>query len=117
MDNFNRPVHFLKFADQIYVQTWHGDRGFKKILYDMNDGLKYPDYAQMDLAVSGSDFGTKNYRSAFRYADMPRCAVIVTVLLAILVAISVFQFFALGDNEARAAKRAARKLARGGVAV
>ena len=48
---------------------------------------------------------------------MPRCAVIVSVLLAILVAISVFQFFALGDNEARAAKRAARKLARGGVAV
>ena len=68
VDNFNRPVHFLKFADQIYVQTWHGDRGFKKILYDMNDGLKYPDGAQMDLAVSGSDFGTRVFRSAFRYA-------------------------------------------------
>ena len=68
VDNFNRAVHFLKFADQIYVQTWHGDRGFKKILYDMNDGLKYPDGAQMDLAVSGSDFGTRVFRSAFRYA-------------------------------------------------
>lgn len=68
VDNFNRPVHFLKFADQIYVQTWHGDRGFKKILCDMNDGLKYPDGAQMDLAVSGSDFGTRVFRSAFRYA-------------------------------------------------
>lgn len=67
VDNFNRPIHFLKFDDQIYVQTWHGDRGFKKILYDLDDGLKYPDGAQMDLAVSGSDFGTRIYRSAFRY--------------------------------------------------
>lgn len=68
VDNFNRPIHFLKFSDQIYVQTWHGDRGFKKILYDLNDGLKYPDGAQMDLAVSGSDFGTRVFRSAFRYS-------------------------------------------------
>lgn len=68
VDNFNRPIYLLKFPGQLYVQTWHGDRGFKKMLYDMEDGLKYPDYRQMDLAVSGSDFGTKNYRSAFRYA-------------------------------------------------
>lgn len=68
VDNFNRPIHFLKFAGQLYVQTWHGDRGFKKILYDMNDGLKYPDGEQMDLAVSGSEFGTRVFRSAFRYS-------------------------------------------------
>ena len=68
VDNFNRPVHFLKFSDQLYVQTWHGDRGFKKILYDLDDGLEYPDGAQMDLAVSGSDFGTRLYRTAFRYS-------------------------------------------------
>ena len=80
-------------------------------------------FAPMQLVTEGGPRNSTNvlmyeaYRSAFRYADMPRCAVIVTVLLAILVAISVFQFFALGDNEARAAKRAARKLARGGVAV
>lgn len=67
VDNFNRPIYLLKFPGQLYVQTWHGDRGFKKMLYDMNDGLNYPDGAQMDLAVSGSDFGTKNYRTAFRY--------------------------------------------------
>lgn len=67
VDNFNRPHHLLKFPGQLYVQTWHGDRGFKKMLYDMEDGLKYPDYLQMDLGVSGSDFGTKNYRTAFRY--------------------------------------------------
>jgi len=67
VDNFNRPVYMPKFADQKYVQIWHGDRGFKKMLYDMEDGIQYPDGAQMDLAVSGSDFGTKNFRTAFRY--------------------------------------------------
>lgn len=67
VDNFNRPIYLLKFPGQLYVQTWHGDRGFKKMLYDMEDGLNYPDGAQMDLAVSGSAFGTKNYRTAFRY--------------------------------------------------
>ena len=67
VDNFNRQHYMLKFSDQKYVQTWHGDRGFKKMLFDMDDTQRFPDGAQMDLAVSGSDFGTKNYRSAFRY--------------------------------------------------
>ena len=67
VDNFNRQHYMLKFPDQKYVQTWHGDRGFKKMLFDMEDGQRFPDGEQMDLAVSGSDFGTKNYRSAFRY--------------------------------------------------
>jgi len=67
VDNFNRPHYLLKFPGQLYVQTWHGDRGFKKMMYDMDDGVKYPDYLQMDLGVSGSAFGTKNYRTAFRY--------------------------------------------------
>lgn len=68
VDNFNRPHYMLKFPDQRYVQTWHGDRGFKKMLFDMEDGKHYPDGEQMDLAVSGSDFGTGNFRSAFRYS-------------------------------------------------
>ena len=78
VDNFNRPVYMLKFGGQMYVQTWHGDRGFKKILLDLNDGVDYPDGRQMDLAVSGSDFGTRVFRSAFGYegevleAGMPR---------------------------------------------
>ena len=67
VDNFNRPVYMLKFPDQLYVQTWHGDRGFKRMLLDLDDGLDYPDGRQMDLAVSGSDFGTRLYRSAFGY--------------------------------------------------
>lgn len=67
VDNFNRQQYMLKFPDQKYVQTWHGDRGFKKMLFDMEDGQVFPDGEQMDLGVSGSDFGTKNYRTAFRY--------------------------------------------------
>lgn len=78
VDNFNRPQYLLKFPDQLYVQTWHGDRGFKKVLFDMDPNARYPDGAQMDLAVSGSDFATRLYRTAFRYsgevlqAGMPR---------------------------------------------
>ncbi|MCQ2437595.1 MAG: CDP-glycerol glycerophosphotransferase family protein [Clostridia bacterium] len=67
VDNFNRPFHLLKFKGQYLVETWHGDRGFKKMMYDMNDGLKYPDYRQMDLAVAGSDFGVSTFRTAYRY--------------------------------------------------
>lgn len=78
VDNFNRPVYMQKSPGQLYVQTWHGDRGFKKILFDMDTDLKFPDGEQIDLAISGSEFGTKIYRSAFRYrgevlqAGMPR---------------------------------------------
>ena len=68
VDNFNRPIYLEKYAGQLYVQTWHGDRGFKKVLYDMPDPLPYPDGEQIDLAVSGSAFGTGVYRTAFRYS-------------------------------------------------
>ena len=84
VDNFNRPVYMKKSPGQLYVQVWHGDRGFKKILYDMNTDLKFPDGEQMDLAVSGSRFGTEIFRSAFRYkgevlqTGMPRNDALVT---------------------------------------
>ncbi|MBQ8087243.1 MAG: CDP-glycerol glycerophosphotransferase family protein [Clostridia bacterium] len=68
VDNFNRPAYMRKSRGQLYVQTWHGDRGFKKMLYDLQPEGDFPDGAQMDLAVAGSDFGEKLYRSAFRYA-------------------------------------------------
>ena len=57
----------LKFPGQRYVQTWHGDRGFKRVLFDMGTNEAFPDGAQMDLAVSGSDFGSRVYRSSLRY--------------------------------------------------
>src|SRR5699024_4497483 len=49
-------------------QTWHGDRGFKKILYDKREKQDYlyeNQYA--DLMLSGSDYGEKQLRSAFNY--------------------------------------------------
>ena len=67
VDNFNRPFYIQKYPDQYYIQTWHGDRALKKILFDMNDGKDYPDRKYMDLCISASDFGTQLYRTAFRY--------------------------------------------------
>ena len=67
VDNLNRPQYMLKFPGQLYVQTWHGDRGFKRVLFDMGTNEPFPDGAQMDLAVSGSAFGSRVYRSALHY--------------------------------------------------
>ena len=57
------------FPDQRYIQTWHGDRGFKRVGLDL-----WPDRRDLrresgwiDLCVSGSDFGSRVYRSAFDY--------------------------------------------------
>ena len=68
VDNFNRPHYMLKFDDQRYVQTWHGDRPFKKILADADPDTEIPESAQMDLLMTGSDYGTRICRSAFRYS-------------------------------------------------
>lgn len=67
VDNFNKPFFQRKLPGQKYIQTWHGDRGFKKVLYDMDPDAGYPDYLDMDLAVAGSDFCERMYRTAFRY--------------------------------------------------
>ena len=57
---------------QFFIQTWHGDRAFKKILYDspFADGsMSVPEAIDgfCDLAVAGSDYGEMQYRSAFHY--------------------------------------------------
>lgn len=67
VDNFNKPFFQRKLPGQRYIQTWHGDRGFKKVMYDMDPNGGYPDYMDMDLAVAGSDFCEGMYRTAFRY--------------------------------------------------
>ena len=56
----------VKFLDQFYVQTWHGDRGFKRIYLDVNPRRRYylKEVPRIDLAVSGSAFGSRVYRSA-----------------------------------------------------
>ena len=67
--NANALPWMRVFPDQKYVQTWHGDRGFKRIGLDL-----WPDRRDfrresrwLSLCVSGSDFGSRVYRSAFDY--------------------------------------------------
>ena len=61
-----------KRKGQYFIQTWHGDRGFKKVLNDsgrrtrlnkVSEGI--PQYC--NLAIAGSEYGVKQYRSAFGY--------------------------------------------------
>ena len=64
------PLPWMRiFPDQKYVQTWHGDRGFKRIGLDL--WPERADYRReagwLSLCVSASDFGTRVYRSAFGF--------------------------------------------------
>jgi CDP-glycerol glycerophosphotransferase len=68
--NDTQPYWAYKGKNQIYIQTWHGDRGFKKILNDCNPRSKtnqLPETTTCDLTLAGSGFGESIFRSAFRY--------------------------------------------------
>ena len=70
VDNFCKPLYIYKNKDQFYIQTWHGERGFKKSLYDssfISKETRYIESKICDLMLSGSDFGDKVYRTAFHY--------------------------------------------------
>lgn len=61
-----------KNPEQFFIQTWHGDRAFKKIQYDnpfISDDYFRPESQPgfCDLCVAGSDYGERKFRSAFRY--------------------------------------------------
>ena len=68
VDNFNKRF-YLNFPgkDQIYIQTWHADRAFKKVGYDnpqcTNTGIE----KRASLGITGSDYGDMQFRSAFHY--------------------------------------------------
>jgi len=70
VDNFKKPPYFYKNSNQIYIQTWHGDRGFKKVLFD-NEHYKFKlnllETENLDLAITGSKFGENQFRSAMLY--------------------------------------------------
>lgn len=70
IDNFNKPITTRKRKGQLYIQTWHGDRGFKKVLYDSPNckfSDKYIEQHICDIMTVGSDFGIKKIRGAFKY--------------------------------------------------
>lgn len=60
-----------KRKGQLYIQTWHGDRGIKEILYDAwADGkrpTKVMDGELTNYFVIGSDYAEKRIKTAFRY--------------------------------------------------
>lgn len=62
----------IKRKGQMFIQTWHGDRGFKKILYqawgEQEPPIPFIDYKITDLCVAGSEFGISLYRNAFRFS-------------------------------------------------
>jgi CDP-glycerol glycerophosphotransferase len=75
VDNFCKPLFIYKGKNQFYIQTGHGDRGFKKVLYDVRTLLPNGHYKEGDLAepeicdlgVSGSEFMNRLYKTAFGY--------------------------------------------------
>lgn len=60
-----------KHRKQFFITTWHGDRAFKKILFDAapqpasSVPESIPGYC--DLVTAGSDYGEMQFRSAFAY--------------------------------------------------
>lgn len=63
---------FCKRKGQFYIQTWHGDRGIKRILYDSLDkrGIttdKYIDGAVTDVFVVGSEYAIDRIPISFHY--------------------------------------------------
>ena len=60
-----------KSKNQMFIDTWHGDRSFKKILYEASKNGKIPipvyDDKVVDYCIAASSFGVERYRKAFRY--------------------------------------------------
>lgn len=68
VDNFNKRF-YLAFPGrkQIYIQTWHGDRAFKKVGFDNAGQYTKMIEEHCSLGVTGSDYGDRQFRSAFHY--------------------------------------------------
>lgn len=70
VSNFGMPQGIYKSSKHYYIQTWHGDKAFKRILLDVEnhiDGETLFESKNMDLLLSGSKFFDKIARSAFNY--------------------------------------------------
>ena len=68
---YRRPSGIYKAPDQFYIQTWHGDRGLKKIGYAAKEGngKKYdgPIMSDCNLFIAASDYGVMKARKGLRY--------------------------------------------------
>lgn len=75
IDNCGLPDYFTKCRSQLYVETWHGGLGVKKVQHDQIGELakqsrtvflKNPS-SLADVFISNSDHLSAIYRRAFRY--------------------------------------------------
>jgi len=70
VDNFRHTESlWLDGSRQLYIQTWHGDRGFKRVGED-NEKLPYKVLrieSRCAMMIAGSEFGKGTYRTAFGF--------------------------------------------------
>ena len=70
VDNFrHKEAVWLDGEKQFYIQTWHGDRGFKRV---GDDNEKRPHEVRRierrcAMMIAGSEFGRNTYRTAFDF--------------------------------------------------
>ena len=68
VDNFAKRYYLpLDKERQVYLNTWHGDRAFKKIGYDVKGPHEYRLEEDCHCMIAGSDFGARMMRSAFNF--------------------------------------------------
>ena len=63
--------NYYRNNKQLFIDTWHGDRGFKKILYEGHDKKtrtwRVYDNMNVNYCIAGSEFGKERYRKAFDF--------------------------------------------------
>lgn len=68
VDNSRHPENiYLNEKKQYYIQTWHGDRGFKRVGVDDEKKEVNLFEDRCAMMIAGSEFGRKTYRTAFRF--------------------------------------------------
>lgn len=75
IDNARKNIWFRKRKKQLYIQTWHGGIGFKKVEADSSQALpdRYViqakhDSDMMDCLLSGSQWSTEIYSNVFWFS-------------------------------------------------
>lgn len=74
IDSNTKPYGTLKRKNQLYIQTWHGSYGLKKIGYDLQEKISFIDSLSFfyntkisDVFISNSERTTEIYRKAFGF--------------------------------------------------
>ena len=68
--NIEQKTDSFRKRRQLFVQTWHGDRGIKRIFYaddPSGESFDVQDDRVTNFCVAGSDFGERLFRNSFRY--------------------------------------------------